>query len=132
MQMNRGAISRVILAHLQSSKTLRIIESFAPEGAEEAISEQMSVLSTVRRNGYAIAFSEITPGATAVASAIFGEGAEPAGALCVTMRQEDCPADVQTLLTRRVPTAAGNITTSLREARPAGERHSKNPNPRGR
>nr|WP_163500538.1 IclR family transcriptional regulator C-terminal domain-containing protein [Halomonas socia] len=129
MPMNRGAIARAILAHLQPRKARKIVGSFAPEGPEEVrkahISEQISALRTVRRNGYAIAFSEVTPGVVAMASPIFGETAEPAGALCVTMRQEDCPCKVQALVAQAVPAAAESITTTLRQVRPTGEARPK-------
>lgn len=131
MQMNRGAIARTILAHLQSRKARQLIESFVPEGPEEVrkahVSEQVSALRAVRRNGYAIAFGEVTPGVAAVASPIFGEAAEPAGALCMTMRQENCPREVQALVTQAVPAAAENITITLRQARCSGEALPRRP-----
>jgi len=131
MPMNRGAIARTILAHLQSRKARKIIESFAPESPEEArkayISEQVSALRMVRRNGYAIAFGEVTPGVVGVASPIFDEAAEPTGALCMTMRQEDCPRELQALTTQAVPAAANSITVSLRQARRTGEAPSNLP-----
>ncbi|WP_136068586.1 IclR family transcriptional regulator [Modicisalibacter radicis] len=131
MPMNRGAIARTILAHLQSRKARKIIESFAPEGPEDArkayIDEQISALREVRRNGYAIAFGEVTPGVVGVASPIFDEAAEPAGALCMTMRQEDCPRELRTLITQAVPVAATSITVTLRQSRHTGAEHTNLP-----
>lgn len=117
MPMDRGALARAIIAHLPRRKIQELLERYAPEGAdpESYLKEQTSLLRAVRRRGYAMAFGEVTPGVTALASPIFGDATEPVGALCVTMRQGDCPEEVRARLAAEVPAAARSIGGLLRQ-----------------
>lgn len=122
MPMDRGALARAIIAHLPRRKIQDLLERYAPEGDTEGyLKEQTSLLRAVRRQGYALAFGEVTPGVTAMASPIFGDATEPVGALCVTMRQGDCPEEVRGRLAMELPAAARSIGAHLRQPHPMPE-----------
>ena len=67
----------------------------------------------VRRDGFAIAYGEVTPGVVGIAAPIFDGGAGPAAALCFTAIGADIEQEKINLLSERVRDLANAISTDL-------------------
>lgn len=92
MPLARGAISRVILANLDRRQMIAWIEddmeTFRALGLGRTPGEVARAFRTVRRDGTAIAFGEVTPGVVGIAAPVFDRGRAPIAALCMTVAAE--------------------------------------------
>ena len=117
MPLARGAISRAILAYLSKSEQEKIggenLAEFARVGTGETVEEIRATLRKVRRDGFAIAYGEVTPGVVGIAAPIFDGGAGPAAALCFTAIGADIEQEKINLLSERVRDLANAISTDL-------------------
>ncbi len=93
MPLARGAISRAILAFLPRREQVPIIEDllgeFAKIGIGSSVDEVIDELRAIRRNGYATASGEVTPGVVGIAAPILVAERAPVAALCMTMKACD-------------------------------------------
>ena len=80
----------------------------------EAIAE---TFRKIRRDGYAVARGEVTPGVVGIAAPVFDAGQSPIAAICLTLAAET----VDDLTLRRAAAAlcdaAARLTTTLAEGR---------------
>jgi len=99
MPLARGAISRVILAFLPRRQQTPLIADnlaeFAAIGLGDTVGIVQSHLRQVRRDGYAVAHGEVTPGVIAVAAPVLDARKQPVAALCVTSAADDVTATRQ-------------------------------------
>lgn len=125
MALGRGAIARAILAFLPKAQAVPIIEAHLADWQSLGLGDDgasvYSALRTVRRDGYSMAFGEVTPGVAGTAAPIFDLARSPLGAICLTLRQEDADAATQARLIEEVPAAAARICESLRARHRAPE-----------
>lgn len=95
MPLVRGAASRIILAHLPTSKLKRLHKGnheFVELGLGESFAEVQSQLRKIRRDGYCIASGEVMPGVCGIAAPIF-EQSKIVGSISISIAEEDPPAD---------------------------------------
>ena len=88
MPLARGAISRAILAWLPRRTVEPLIAErlaeFAGQGVGTSVGEVLAALRHVRRDGYAAARGEVTPGVVGIAAPVFSGANAPVGAVCLT------------------------------------------------
>lgn len=115
MPLARGAASRAILACLPR----RVLDDvggpglanlLGPDETEEALRAR---LRAVRRNRFAEAHGEVTPGVIGLAAPIL-DGAHPVAALCFTAEDRDTRPEDVARLERAMTLAAGAITRAMR------------------
>ncbi|MFV0245493.1 MAG: IclR family transcriptional regulator [Qingshengfaniella sp.] len=99
MPLARGAISRAILAFLPRRRQIPMIadhlEDLRAIGLGDTVDEVADALRRIKRQGYTSARGEVTPGVIGIAAPVFQDGADPAAALCVTLRETDiAPEDI--------------------------------------
>ncbi len=118
MPLGRGAIARSIIASLPRRKALPIVTAHLADyraiGLGDTPDRVLAALRQVRRDGYAMAFGEVTPGVVGTAAPIFDSGPDPMASICITMRRDDATEPVLEQLREALPTAAGRITERLR------------------
>jgi DNA-binding IclR family transcriptional regulator len=89
MPLGRGAIARSIMAFLPKPRLMPLIERNFAElrsvGLGDVEDEIYNNIRRVKKNGYAVAYGEVTPGAVGIAAPIFDEGLNPIASLCVTI-----------------------------------------------
>lgn len=117
MPLARGAISRAILAWLPRRTLEPLIderlEEFAGHGVGATVPEVMASLRGVRRDGYAIARGEVTPGVVGIAAPVFAGGNAPIAALCLTSDEALMPGDRATRVGADIRRRADVISASL-------------------
>lgn len=117
MPLARGAISRVILAHLPRRQMLQRIEANLAELAGLGLGETAEAVAerfrAVRREGHAIARGEVTPGVVGVAAPVFDGGPAPVAALCLTIAAERATDELLPRIAREVRIAAGTLSRAL-------------------
>ncbi len=117
MPLARGAISRAILAHLPRRQLAqRIVDNFddlRDIGLGDSVEAIAESFRRVRRDGYAIARGEVTPGVVGVAAPVFDSGQSPIAALCVTIAEEAAAAERLVDVVRDVTAAAQALSAAL-------------------
>lgn len=112
MPLVRGAASRVILAHLPTSKFKRVYQDhgdeFARLGLGEGFSEVQAHLRKIRRDGHCIASGEIMPGICGIAAPIFEQG-KIAGSVSISVAEDGLPADRMPVIIDKVVALAGQL-----------------------
>lgn len=93
MPLARGAISRAIMAHLPRRQLLPLIADnlaeLAAVGLGHTVDEVLSAMRHVRKQGYALAQGEVTPGVYGIAAPVFDGGTSPIAAVCATLKACD-------------------------------------------
>ncbi|MBO6716341.1 MAG: IclR family transcriptional regulator [Rhizobiaceae bacterium] len=121
MPLARGAISRAILANLPRRQQAPLIEAnltdFTEIGLGSTVDEVIESLRKTRRDGYSMAFGEVTPGVVGTAAPIFDAGRSPIAVLCVTVAETDIAPGRLPHIARDVTGAADAISNSLAERR---------------
>lgn len=132
MPLGRGAISRAIVAFLPARERRKLVEEyleeFAGAGVGTTVSDVMEALRGVRRDGFATARGEVTPGVVAVAGPILVNEQNPHGALCVTSdaarvrgsRLEEIRTAVRDT-SQRISAAMGGLGVAVRSQPPEVE-----------
>jgi DNA-binding IclR family transcriptional regulator len=117
MPIGRGAISRAIAAHLPPRERRALvaatIDAFAVAGVGETVDEVLAALADIRRDGYATAWGEVTPGVVAVAAPVFGPEVAPQGAICLTSEENGLSPARLDAIRGRVRESAGRLSTQL-------------------
>lgn len=117
MPLARGAISRAILAWLPRRQQVPLIEEnlseFAAVGQGATVEAVLAELRHVRRDGYAVARGEVTPGVIGVAAAVLDAGRQPIAALCTTSVEADVDALRLSKTTKLVSALAGDLSARL-------------------
>lgn len=89
MPLTRGAIGRSILAFLPRRQMMAFVEAKLPEFQQVGLGATVEVvaerLRDVRRQGFAVAYGEVTPGVVGIAAPIFDASRVPIASLCVTI-----------------------------------------------
>lgn len=89
MPLARGAISRAIMAFLPKRKLVPSIKAnladLAAIGLGDSVAEVLESFKTVRRQGFAVAHGEVTPGVVGIAAPVFDGGESPIACLCLTI-----------------------------------------------
>lgn len=120
MPLGRGAISRVIIANLPKRHQVPLIErnlsDFEDCGQGKTVSAVLEALRGVRRDGYAVARGEVTPGVIAVSAPILDARRVPIAALTASSAQTDVDAATLRRIIHDVCTLAGDITSDLNAA----------------
>jgi len=93
MPLARGAISRAIMAHLPKRQLLPLIKDHLGELTSIGIGgnpdEILASMRQVRRQGFALAHGEVTPGVFGIAAPVFDGGTTPIAAICATLKATD-------------------------------------------
>jgi len=93
MPLARGAISRAIMAHLPRRQLLPLIAENLSEltaiGIGGDTDEILAGMRQVRRQGFALAHGEVTPGVFGIAAPVFDAGNTPIAAIAATLRATD-------------------------------------------
>lgn len=130
MPLARGAISRAILAWLPKRSLEPLIAEnlaeFSGHHVGKSVAEVMNTLRRVRRDGYAVARGEVTPGVVGVAAPVFDTGRAPIAAICVTSDEALMTPEAIACVATDVRRAAEAIGTVLARGRdgPTELRHS--------
>jgi DNA-binding IclR family transcriptional regulator len=89
MPLGRGAIARSIIAYLPRREAIPLIErnlhALRAVGLGSSADEIFSHLAGVRRDGYAVAYSEVTPGVIGIAAPVLQSARQPIASLCVSI-----------------------------------------------
>jgi DNA-binding IclR family transcriptional regulator len=121
MPLARGAISRAILANLprrQQEPLIRAnLREFAEIGLGDTVDAVIESLRQTRRDGYAVAHGEVTPGVVGTAAPVFDAGRSPIAVLCVTVAEADVAGARLPDIARDVTRAADAISAELAERR---------------
>ena len=117
MPLARGAISRAIMAFMPRRKLVGIVEAnlgeLAAVGLGENVEQVLTSLRQVRRNGYAVAHGEVTPGVVGIAAPVFDGGSSPIAVLCVTIAEETVSSSRITEIGAKIRKAADEISHQL-------------------
>lgn len=117
MPLARGAISRSIMAFLPRKTMFAMIDENLAElhsiGLGSTPTEVANSFRQVRKNGYAIAYGEVTPGVVGVAAPIFDAASTPIASLCMTMAGNFIASDKLDQISTRVRDAADKISGKL-------------------
>lgn len=93
MALGKGAISRAIVAYLPARVRRKYVEDhlqeFSVAGIGTTVDSVLSALRTVRRDGVATAWGEVTSGVVGVAAPVLGPDHSPQGAVCLTSDEAD-------------------------------------------
>lgn len=121
MPVGRGATSHAILAFLPRRQVGPLIDSrldvFREIGFGEDRDAVLQKFRAIRRDGYAVARGEVTPGVTGTAAPVFDSGAAPIASLCLTMADRHADAiDIQEF-GREVAEIAARISERLSSRR---------------
>jgi DNA-binding IclR family transcriptional regulator len=121
MPVGRGATSHAILAFLPRRQVVPLIDSrldvfreIGFGGDREAVLQKFRA---IRRDGFAIARGQVTPGVTGTAAPVFDSGAAPIASLCLTMADRHADAVDLKELGREVADVAGRISERLSSRR---------------
>lgn len=121
MPLARGAISRAILAWLPKRSLVPLISEnlaeFSGHRVGKSVEEVMETLRRVRRDGFAVARGEVTPGVVGVAAPVFDTGRTPIAAICVTSDEALMTPEAITRVATDVRHAADAIGTVLARGR---------------
>lgn len=89
MPLGRGAIARSIMAYLPRQRLVPLIERNLDDlravGLGATIDDVRQSLKKVRKQGYAVAFGEVTPGAVGIAAPILDSKGSPIASVCLTI-----------------------------------------------
>jgi len=117
MPLGRGAISRAIAAFLPARDRRSLVQDylaeFAGTGVGETMDEVLAALRDVRRDGYATAWGEVTPGVVAVAAPILLGDNNPQGALCLTSNEADVTPETLDRIREEVLAVSHRINAQL-------------------
>ena len=120
MELDRGSIPRSIIAHLPKRKAQPLIEQHLEDyrsiGFGSTMEEVAAGMRKIRRDGYAVARGEVTPGLIGTAAAIFGQGTTPIGSFCLTVSAADYSEKELNDVALAVRDAAAEISAVLRSA----------------
>lgn len=126
MPLGRGAISRAILAHLPKRQRADMIDQYMPEFQQinlgQTIEKVETVFRQIRRQGYAIAYGEVTAGVVGIAAPILVAPLTPIAALCVSLEEKESQPDQRLILAASVHKAADEISRKLQNQFAAGHR----------
>lgn len=115
MPLARGAISRVIIAHLPRREQEAILAEHpdAPGGAGTTAEGMRDALRAVRRAGVCTAWGEVTPGVVGVAAPILAADRSPIGALCLTSDAAEVDDTRLDAIRRDVKASAAALSAAL-------------------
>lgn len=134
MPLGRGAISRAILAHLPKPQRAAMIAQYLPDFQQLKlgldIEEVEAVFRQIRRQGYAIAYGEVTPGVVGIAAPILVAPMTPVAALCISLEGKETAASQLQDFAKSVRRSADDISQILQnqfasEGQRAGARASQ-------
>jgi DNA-binding IclR family transcriptional regulator len=126
MPLASGAISRAILAWLPRRALEPLVAERLAEFAEvgSTVAQVIEALRAVRRDGFAAARGEITPGVVGIAAPVLAEGGAPIAALCLTSDESLMPPDRVPGVGREIRRAADSISATLAEPADTGLRRT--------
>lgn len=117
MPLGRGAISRVIMAHLPKRQRQQMIKAYLPVFREIGLGQTEDDIEQqfrqTRRHGYALARGEVTPQVVGIAAPVMIAPMTPIAALCVTLDKQDPAARNPSQLCDEVRAAALKISDRL-------------------
>lgn len=117
MPISRGAIARSMLAFLPRHQLLPIIEQhqrdYAAIGLGATPEEVIAKLKVVRKDGYATAHGEVTPGVYGISSPVFDAGNAVVAALCLTIEDGGIAESDLPRIGDHVKFAAATLSTAL-------------------
>lgn len=117
MPVGRGSTSHAILAFLPRRQAIPLIDSRIEIYREIGFgSDRDAVLArfrAIRRDGYASARGEVTPGVVGTAAPVFDGGVGPIASLCLTMAERHADACGIEKLGREVAAAAARLSERL-------------------
>ena len=91
MAITRGAIAKVMLAFLPQSKMVKLVEANLAGLKEAGFGDDLFTikqkLKKIRRQGFAIAHSEVTPGVYGFAAPVFSRARFASASLCFTIEE---------------------------------------------
>jgi len=121
MPVGRGATSHAILAFLPRRQVVPLIDSrldvFREIGFGDDREAVLQNFRAIRRDGFAIAHGQVTPGVVGTAAPVFDSGAAPIASLCLTMAERHADAADLKALGREVAEVAGRISERLSSRR---------------
>jgi DNA-binding IclR family transcriptional regulator len=121
MPVGRGATSHAILAFLPRRQAIPLIDSrldiFREIGFGADREAVLARFRAIRRDGYATAHGEVTPGVVGTAAPVFDSGVAPIASLCLTMAESHTTTTDLKGLGREVADTAARISTRLSNRR---------------
>jgi DNA-binding IclR family transcriptional regulator len=115
MPLARGAISRAILAWLPRRTLEALLAARLAEftAVGDTLAEVLESLRRVRRDGFAAARGEVTPGVVGIAAPVFAEGSTPIAAICLTSDEALMPPARVPEVGRDIRRTADSISAAL-------------------
>ncbi|MGP9791989.1 IclR family transcriptional regulator [Roseinatronobacter sp. NSM] len=117
MPLARGAISRSIMAFLPRKTMMAMIEENLSDlhsiGLGATPPEIAESLKQVRKQGYAIAYGEVTPGVVGIAAPVFDAASTPIASLCMTIAGNLIASDKLDQISDRIRQSADEISEKL-------------------
>lgn len=117
MPLTRGAIARSIVAALPKRQQLPFIAAHRADlqavGLGVTDDDILESFRQVRRQGYAVAYGEITPGVVGIAAPVFDSGDSPIACICVTIAGNLITSDRIKEIGGQIRDAATAISTQL-------------------
>jgi len=98
MPLTRGATSKVILAQLPKRRLERLLSALPPEEMPPSIEEFRQELTVIRKNGYAVARSEVDDGRIGLAIPIYLPEQGLVASLSLVLNAADTQENTETRL----------------------------------
>lgn len=119
MPISRGATARAILAFLPRQQLVPIIEAnlrdFSDVGLGASLEQVLQNLRKTRRDGYAIAHGEVTPGVYGIAAPVFDAGNAVVASVCMTIEDRRVGPEVLSTISEHIKFSASVLSTALAE-----------------
>ncbi len=117
MPLERGAASKVILAHLPPRTLRRFYDQTYPRGVQPTWAEFRQPLRLIRRTGLSITHGELDPGRVGVSAPIFAAEGEVVGSVGLVLSESSFDGgEIPEHLRRSVIDAGRQVTETLRLA----------------
>jgi DNA-binding IclR family transcriptional regulator len=108
--LGRGASGKAILAHVDDATREAVLKSLPKDIDNKRVRDN---LAGIRRDGFRISRGEVIPGATSVAAPFFDHTHAIAGAIAVYAPDARADDDRVAWMTKRVATAAAELSAAL-------------------
>lgn len=114
MPLDRGAASKVILAHLPPRVVRRYFDQQHPEAAEEAWVLFRHSLRAIRRAGVSVTHGELDAGRVGISAPVFGSEGDVVGSIGLVLSEESLvDGTVDPQVSERIIAAAASVSAQL-------------------
>lgn len=131
MPITRGATAKAILAFLPQSYLTKLIENNLKDFKEVSCGDNPAAIKQkmkeIRKQGFALAHEEVTPGVYGIAAPIFDAGQTVIASLCITLEDRRVNLDQVYKIAEHIKFSAAVLSTTLSERSRQKKNTSQNP-----